>query len=530
MAAIAIITARGGSKRIPRKNIRSFLGRPIIAYSIEAALQSGLFDEVMVSTDDLEIAGLARQLGARVPFMRSARNADDFATTKDVLVEVLEEYRRRGTEFEFACCLYPTAPFVTAEKLRVAFARLRDSAADTVLPIVRFSFPIQRSFRMEGDRVSYLHPEHSSRRSQDLPPAYHDAGQFYFFRPTRLLETGELVTANTVGIEMPLMEVQDLDDEEDWGIAKIKFTQTLRHLRAASAASPARLVLGAAQFGLDYGISNTAGRVRGVEVREILQAARVSGLTDIDTAQAYGTSERILGETGVAGWNVYTKLSEVPARVLADRQAVREWVSSRLRESLDLVRSDSLAGLMLHHPDQLTSPGGAALYEALVEQRERGLVNRIGISIYGPKDLEDVPASMAFDFVQGPLNVLDMRLARSGWLSRLAEARCTFFARSVFLQGLLLMPASRRPKKFDRWAALWQAWDAYLRDAGLTAVQACLRHVARVPNVGKIIVGLTSVAELEQAIESLDGDLPPLPESLVLEDDRLLEPTNWPSL
>ena len=223
MAAIAIITARGGSKRIPRKNIRSFLGKPIIAYSIAAALESGLFDEVMVSTDDREIAELAKRLGAHVPFMRSSKNSDDLATTKDVLLEVVGEYRRRGAEFDVGCCIYPTAPFVTAEKLCSAFARLQESSADTVLPIVRFSFPIRRSFRKDGDRVSFMWPEFASRRSQDIPPAYHDAGQFYFFRPSILLDTNELITRNTVGIEMPALEVQDIDDEEDWHIAEIKF-------------------------------------------------------------------------------------------------------------------------------------------------------------------------------------------------------------------------------------------------------------------------------------------------------------------
>lgn len=222
----AIITARGGSKRIPRKNLKPFLGKPIIAYSIEAARQSGLFDEVMVSTDDREIADLARELGAQVPFMRSAGTSDDYATTADVLLEVVKAYQERGEASEFACCIYPTAPFVTADKLRAAFAKLVETGADTVLPITSFGFPIWRSFRREGEKVFFNWPENAPKRSQDLEPAYHDTGQFYFFRPETLLRTGELITDNTVGFPVSELEVQDIDTAEDWHLAEIKY----RHL------------------------------------------------------------------------------------------------------------------------------------------------------------------------------------------------------------------------------------------------------------------------------------------------------------
>ena len=222
MSAVAIITARGGSKRIPRKNVRPFLGRPIIAYSIEAALASGLFDEVMVSTDDDEIADVAREHGAAVPFMRSAATSDDHATTAQVLAEVLRTYADAGRSFEYACCIYPTAPFVTADKLREGLARLEEGA-DAVIPVTRFGFPIWRSFRMDDGHLAYNWPEHAPRRSQDLPPAYHDAGQFYFFRTAAFLEGGQLVGANTVGIEVDEMEVQDIDTEQDWQLAELKY-------------------------------------------------------------------------------------------------------------------------------------------------------------------------------------------------------------------------------------------------------------------------------------------------------------------
>ena len=232
MSAVAIITARGGSKRIPRKNIRPFLGRPIIAYSIEAALGSNLFDEVMVSTDDDEIAAIAVELGAVVPFRRSAELSDDYATTADVLGEVLGEYRDRGRSFNYACCIYPTAPFVTAEKLRLAFAKLRDLGAEIVLPVARFGFPIWRAFRMDDGRLSYIWPEHALKRSQDLSSAFQDAGQFYFFATEPFLASGQLIGPNTVGLETDELEVQDIDNEQDWQLAELKYRLSLERGQA----------------------------------------------------------------------------------------------------------------------------------------------------------------------------------------------------------------------------------------------------------------------------------------------------------
>ena len=220
---VAIITARGGSKRIPRKNIKPFHGKPIMSYSIEAALNANVFDEVMVSTDDEEIAQTAKECGAVVPFLRSAKTADDYATTADVLHEVLLSYKTTGKEFAYACCIYPTAPFITASKLYDAFQLLVRSRADAVIPVTKFGFPIWRSFKMEGSKIAYNWPEFAPKRSQDLPPAYHDCGQFYFFDAQKFLHTGKLITDNTIGLEVPESEVQDIDNEEDWKIAEIKY-------------------------------------------------------------------------------------------------------------------------------------------------------------------------------------------------------------------------------------------------------------------------------------------------------------------
>lgn len=224
MNCLAIITARGGSKRIPKKNIKEFCGKPIIAYSIEAALQSGIFDEVMVSTDSEEIARIAKEYGASVPFMRSEKNSNDFATTNDVLCEVVKEYKKLGQVFDTICCIYPTAPFVTEKKLQDAYEILMSSGVEQVVPVVRFSFPPQRCFVIDSDdSLKYKWPENQNKRSQDLEPFYHDAGQFYFFNARIFYDSKSAMERNVKALVLSDLEVQDIDNMEDWQIAEMKF-------------------------------------------------------------------------------------------------------------------------------------------------------------------------------------------------------------------------------------------------------------------------------------------------------------------
>lgn len=221
--AVAIITARGGSKRIPRKNIKDFCGKPIIAYSIEASLQSNMFDEVMVSTDDEEIAEIAKSYGATVPFMRSKENANDFASTTDVLLEVIDSYKKIGKEFSYLCCIYPTAPFVTSEKLMEAMNILQKEDVQTVMPVVEFSFPPMRGMYIRGENLEFCHPEHAFTRSQDLEKMYHDCGQFYCVKVEDFLAEKKLVMPKTQAIIVSERQVQDIDTEEDWAMAEMKY-------------------------------------------------------------------------------------------------------------------------------------------------------------------------------------------------------------------------------------------------------------------------------------------------------------------
>lgn len=221
-SSIAIITARGNSKRIPRKNIKEFCGKPIMNYSIEAALHSGLFTEVMVSTDDEEIAEIAKRAGAQVPFMRSSATASDYASTDDVILEVLNRYKELGREFETFCCLYPTAPFVTAQKLQKAMKLLE--RADAVMPVVAFSYPPQRCVILNEDgELRMKWPEYAQTRSQDLETYYHDCGQFYFCRTKPVLENGTTDLPHMAPMIMSELEVQDIDNPEDWALAEMKY-------------------------------------------------------------------------------------------------------------------------------------------------------------------------------------------------------------------------------------------------------------------------------------------------------------------
>ena len=225
MTALAIIPARGGSKRIPRKNIRDFLGAPIISYAIRAAHTAGIFAEVMVSTDDEEIARVARQHGATVPFMRSTATAGDHATTLQVLREVLDNYRSAGRDFEFLCCLYPTAVLTHPETLQAGWNTLRERAdAACVLPVVPYGYPVQRALRVRNGWLEMLHPEHAESRSQDLETTYHDAGQWYWLRTAALRDTGfQILGAASVPVVLDSLAAQDIDTDADWALAEAKF-------------------------------------------------------------------------------------------------------------------------------------------------------------------------------------------------------------------------------------------------------------------------------------------------------------------
>ena len=223
MSSIAIIPARGGSKRIPRKNIRNFQGKPIIGYSIEAAMNSNVFDEIMVSTDDVEIADISKRFGAAIPFFRSPETSTDYTDTAEVLIEVLREYKKLGKNYETLCCIYPCAPFITGDILRESMEKLKSNGADSIVPVVRFSYPPQRCVAIRKGKMEMLYPENYNARSQDLEPLYHDAGQFYCITSKAIFLEEKLFCKNSLPFVLNNYDAQDIDTEDDWIAAEIKY-------------------------------------------------------------------------------------------------------------------------------------------------------------------------------------------------------------------------------------------------------------------------------------------------------------------
>ena len=285
-----------------------------------------------------------------------------------------------------------------------------------------------------------------------------------------------------------------------------------------------RLVLGTAQVGLLYGINNQNGQVDKPTAKNILELAVSKGIATIDTAISYGESETRLGEIGVEEFKIVTKLPVVPK----DQENLSGWVEKQVLGSLGRLGVKNLYGLLLHQPDELLKPHGNKLYQTLQSLKEIGLVQKIGISIYSPVELEVLSTEYKFDMVQAPLNLLDRRLFTSGWLHRLKQDRTEIHTRSPFLQGLLLMQRSAIPSKFIIWSTLLDSWHSWLALNPITAIQACLAYPLSFPEVDQVVVGVDNESQLQQIIEATEADIAQhdLP-NLGCDDERLIDPSNW---
>jgi aryl-alcohol dehydrogenase-like predicted oxidoreductase len=284
-----------------------------------------------------------------------------------------------------------------------------------------------------------------------------------------------------------------------------------------------RIAIGTAQFGMNYGIANQAGQVSLTEAANILGTAATAGLDTLDTAISYGDSEARLGQIGIDQWHTISKLQQLPDRPLN----VSTWVRASVTGSLERLNVPSLGGLLLHHPSDLLGERGKALYAALVELKTLGLVKKIGISIYQPDELDTLLKHMYFDVVQAPLNIFDQRMLDSGWLARLHNLGIEVHVRSVFMQGLLAMPAIHRPAKFQRWQPLWDRWESWLDIHQLTRIEACLRFVMSFDEVRRVIVGVDTIGHFQEILTATSGDFPPRPVELRSTDLALLNPSNW---
>lgn len=284
-----------------------------------------------------------------------------------------------------------------------------------------------------------------------------------------------------------------------------------------------RLALGTVQFGLSYGVANQLGQVSRASAKAMLELAAGQGVDTLDTAIAYGESEACLGEAGIGGFKVVSKLPALPVGCTA----VDAWVQEQLCLSLARLGTGSLYGLLLHRPEQLLEGGGAALYQALQRLKETGQVQKIGVSIYDPRQLDVLVPRYKFDLVQAPLSLVDRRLQASGWLQRLKEEGVEVHTRSAFLQGLLLMPRPAIPARFAPWAALWDRWHTWLAGHELPAVQACLAYPLSLPGVDRVVVGADSVGQLSEVLQAAAAggshDFP----DLQCDAEDLINPARW---
>jgi aryl-alcohol dehydrogenase-like predicted oxidoreductase len=284
-----------------------------------------------------------------------------------------------------------------------------------------------------------------------------------------------------------------------------------------------KLALGTVQFGLPYGIANRIGQVHWEDAKGILDFARTNQINVLDTAIAYGNSESCLGAIGTSGFDIVTKLPAVPECV----QNIDGWMRCQIQTSLQRLRVPSIYGLLLHRPQQLMSTSGKIIAKTLEQMKHDGVVQKIGVSIYSPSDLDEVTQACEIDLVQAPFSLVDQRLRSSGWLARLHRSGVEIHTRSAFMQGLLLMPRSEIPSKFKRWDCLWDKWQDWLNTNHVTAVKACLDFVMSFPEIDRVVVGVDCLEQLEQQIAAACSDRSQSLPNLTCDDERLINPANW---
>lgn len=286
-----------------------------------------------------------------------------------------------------------------------------------------------------------------------------------------------------------------------------------------------RLALGTVQFGMDYGIANTKGRLSKDEAHKLLLCAQERGVRTLDTAASYGDSEKCLGEIGIRAWEVVSKIPGLPS--VTSKTEAYSWFDNSIQRSLKRLKINTLHGLLIHRSSDLLGPYGQTLYTSLLDTKKRGMTKKIGVSVYNPSDLEVLFDRYPIDLVQLPLNVLDQRFVDSGWLTKLKQAGVEVHSRSVFLQGLLLMPADARPKQFFEWSDVWRRWDQWLQDTGISPIVACLNAVLMREEIDRVVIGFDNLKQFEQLCATrLDPGIR-LPTFSDCAEEALINPSKW---
>ena len=284
-----------------------------------------------------------------------------------------------------------------------------------------------------------------------------------------------------------------------------------------------KIALGTVHFGLPYGIANTSGQVSVKEIETILSLARDAGINTLDTAIGYGESEEILGKIGIKDFKVITKIPPIPAEL----PNVEGWLEEQLHNSLKRLRVPQIYGLLLHRSENLKGKEAERVRDTLLRLKSSGIVQKVGVSVYDPQELESSIQAMPLSLVQAPLNVLDRRLETSGWLRRLSNEGVEIHTRSVFLQGLLLMCKESRPSFFNQWSGIWDRWHQWLDHHKILPLEACLCFLLKFQKIDRVVVGIDSTKQLNEILKSISGELPVLPSELSTDDTGLLNPSNW---
>lgn len=494
---VAIIPARGGSKRIPKKNIRNFLGKPMIAYAIAAAERSGLFDRIIVSTDSEEIAEIAQASGAEIPFRRPDSLATDHATTSEVLLHAVQWLMSHGECDEF-CCIYPASPLVTPEAIRCGHEAMEKEGADGAMSVCSFEVPVQRSMRMEeGGRMAFNLPVYGSERTQDLKPVFFDAAQFYWCRARAFLEAKDLMALRPVAVVLPATQVQDIDNPVDWEIAELKFLRLQHRTRVHDVPrSSSIIVQGTAQLGFSYGIANRGGKPSAATANCMLCAAWSGGIRIYETAQAYGDSEYVLGDFfagsfGFSDARFITKLH--PDVDVNDADDIRR----HIEESLRRLKIQKIWLLMLHNERHIDQWSGG-LGKTLVGLQRDGLIGSLGASVYDEDFARKAIRNPDLTYVSIPGGVFDRRMKRAGIQEIAAAYNKKLFLRSVFLQGLALMEESQIPLTIPHGREATAQLRKFCSERGLDSREFAFDYVRSAFPEALIVLGAETTCQVQQ--------------------------------
>jgi pseudaminic acid cytidylyltransferase len=523
MANIAIIPARGGSKRIPRKNIKYFCGKPVIYYAIKNALSCGLFDEVMVSTDDLEIAAIAKKYGAKVPFMRSSKNSEDNATTADVINEVILYYRENNLFFDSICCIYPATPLLEENKIIDGYNEMVNNHLDSVVPLVRYSNTIERSYQINDKNKAFcIDPNNSRINTQKFKSSYFDPGQFYWVKEHYFLKTNKLIADTSGFIILDEFEIQDIDNESDWDLALLKFKTKKIYNKIQKQniklKKVSKIILGTAQFGLDYGITNKTGITTENEIKSILNYAKKQAIYSLDTALDYGVSEYRISKFSKNRFEINSKCQ--PAKTENEFRTF-------FFKSLQSLEVDSINSYMIHRYDNAFIENLSYLNKL----KDEGRIKKTGLSLNTTDELKTLlDKNFIPDIIQMPFNLLNREFEE--FFPLLNQMGIEIQIRSIFLQGLLLTDFKNFPEKLNLLQSTIKQISKKCNKYNVSINGLALYYVLNKEYVDHVVVGVNNLAQLQENLTNYLNtehieELISFIDNLQIEKTDLLNPIFW---